>query len=140
MGIIDQWGNGLKLIADEMKAYPDIEFRWSEKGLQFQVQFSKRGFILLPQQELQQKLQQELQQNTLYSLVLKTIGEKTLTTKAILEALGQKEISGQLSKVIKVLLNDKLLVRTMPDKPNHPDQSLKLTQIGALFLKLMGSR
>ncbi|AEI50625.1 ATP-binding protein [Runella slithyformis] len=144
MGIIDQWGNGLKLIADEMKAYPDIEFRWSEKGLQFQVQFSKRDFILLPQQELQQelqqKLQQELQQNTLYSLVLKTIGEKTLTTKAISEALGQKEISGQLSKVIKVLLNDKLLVRTMPDKPNHPDQSLKLTQTGALFLKLMGSR
>lgn len=39
IGIIDQWGNGLKLIFDELKDYPDIEFRWFEKGLQFQVQF-----------------------------------------------------------------------------------------------------
>jgi len=32
LGIIDQWGNGLKLIADELKAYPEIEFRWKEVG------------------------------------------------------------------------------------------------------------
>jgi predicted HTH transcriptional regulator len=34
IGIIDQWGNGLRLIADELKEYPEIEFRWFEKGLQ----------------------------------------------------------------------------------------------------------
>ena len=40
VGLIDQWGNGLKLIADELKAYPEIEFKWFERGgLQFQVQF-----------------------------------------------------------------------------------------------------
>ena len=44
LGIIDQWGNGLKLIADELKAYPEIEFRWFEKGLQFQVQFLKKDY------------------------------------------------------------------------------------------------
>jgi predicted HTH transcriptional regulator len=49
LGIIDQWGNGLKLIADELKEYPGIEFRWYEKGLQFQVQFVKKE---LQQQEL----------------------------------------------------------------------------------------
>ncbi|MFC2412263.1 MAG: RNA-binding domain-containing protein [Bacteroides sp.] len=42
LGIIDQWGNGLKLVADEMKNYPEIEFRWQEVGLSFQVQFVKR--------------------------------------------------------------------------------------------------
>jgi ATP-dependent DNA helicase len=42
LGIIDQWGNGLKLVADEMKDYPEIEFRWQEVGLSFQVQFVKR--------------------------------------------------------------------------------------------------
>ncbi len=46
LGIIDQWGNGLKLIADELKAYPEIEFKWFEKGLQFQVQFLKRDYKL----------------------------------------------------------------------------------------------
>lgn len=45
LGIIDQWGNGLKLIADELKAYPTIELRWKEVGLSFQVQFVKRNFI-----------------------------------------------------------------------------------------------
>ena len=39
LGIIDQWGNGLKLIADELKEYPGIELRWKEVGLSFQVQF-----------------------------------------------------------------------------------------------------
>jgi len=45
LGIIDQWGNGLKLIADELKEYPTIELRWKEVGLSFQVQFVKRNFI-----------------------------------------------------------------------------------------------
>ena len=34
-----QWGNELKLIADELKEYPNIELRWKEVGLSFQVQF-----------------------------------------------------------------------------------------------------
>lgn len=58
LGIIDQWGNGLKLISDELKDYPEIKFRWHETGLQFQVQFVKKD--IQQQQELQQKLQQEL--------------------------------------------------------------------------------
>ncbi|MCM0236650.1 putative DNA binding domain-containing protein [Bacteroides fragilis] len=45
LGIIDQWGNGLKLIADELKEYPTIELRWKEVGLSFQVQFVKCDFI-----------------------------------------------------------------------------------------------
>jgi predicted HTH transcriptional regulator len=45
MGIIDQWGNGLKLIADELKDYPQIEFRWKETGLSFQVQFVKLDYV-----------------------------------------------------------------------------------------------
>lgn len=45
LGIIDQWGNGLKLISDELKEYPDIELYWKEVGLSFQLQFVKRNFI-----------------------------------------------------------------------------------------------
>lgn len=44
LGIIDQWGNGLKLVAEEMKSYPEIELRWREVGLSFQVQFIKRNY------------------------------------------------------------------------------------------------
>ena len=28
LGLIDQWGNGLKLIADELREYRDIELKW----------------------------------------------------------------------------------------------------------------
>jgi ATP-dependent DNA helicase RecG len=45
LGVIDQWGTGLKLIADELKNYPEIELKWFEKGLQFQVQFINKAFI-----------------------------------------------------------------------------------------------
>lgn len=44
LGIIDQWGNGLKLIADELKEYPNIELRWKEVGLSFQVQFINTNY------------------------------------------------------------------------------------------------
>ena len=57
LGIIDQWGNGLKLIADELKEYPEIEFRWKEVGLSFQVQFIKSNYK--NQLELGQELRQE---------------------------------------------------------------------------------
>lgn len=46
LGIIDQWGNGLKLVAEEMKNYPNIELRWREVGLSFQVQFVRRDYSL----------------------------------------------------------------------------------------------
>jgi predicted HTH transcriptional regulator len=127
IGIIDQWGNGLRLSADELKEYPEIEFRWFEKGLQFQVQFIKSDYAK----------QQELQQESMYSLVLKALREKALTTREISEALRQKEISGHLSRVIKKLLKDGLIERTIPDNPNHPAQRHRLAERGQLFLKLI---
>ena len=48
----------MKLIADELKEYPEIDFRWVEKGLQFQLQFIKK---IKAQPELQSELQSELQ-------------------------------------------------------------------------------
>ena len=47
----------MKLIADELKEYPEIDFRWVEKGLQFQLQFIKK---IKAQPELQPE-QPELQ-------------------------------------------------------------------------------
>ena len=44
LGIIDQWGNGLKMIAEELKQYPKIDFKWQEIGLSFQVQFINKNY------------------------------------------------------------------------------------------------
>ncbi len=43
LGIIEQWGNGLQLIAKEMERYPEIELQWSEPGVAFRVSFIKKG-------------------------------------------------------------------------------------------------
>jgi ATP-dependent DNA helicase RecG len=52
MGIIDQWGNGLQLIADELKLYPEIELKWFERGIQFQIQFINKAFKNVEKNEL----------------------------------------------------------------------------------------
>ena len=39
LGIIDQWGNGLKLIGDELAKFKHIKLEWNESGMQFQLQF-----------------------------------------------------------------------------------------------------
>ena len=44
IGIIDQWGNGLMLINEEMKKYPNIELKWKEVGLSFQIQFINKNY------------------------------------------------------------------------------------------------
>ena len=45
LGLIDQWGNGLKLIANELKHYDKIDLKWFEVGLQFQVQLLNKQRI-----------------------------------------------------------------------------------------------
>ena len=44
LGIIEQWGNGLRLIAEELKKYPDIKMEWSEPGISFRITFIKRQY------------------------------------------------------------------------------------------------
>ncbi|MBN2280488.1 MAG: putative DNA binding domain-containing protein [Candidatus Marinimicrobia bacterium] len=57
LGIIEQWGNGLQLIAENLKQYPEIELKWNEPGIAFRVSFIKKNFIEQP--ELQLELEQE---------------------------------------------------------------------------------
>jgi Predicted transcriptional regulator containing an HTH domain and an uncharacterized domain shared with the mammalian protein Schlafen len=139
MGIIDQWGNGLKLIADELKEYPQIEFRWKETGLSFQVQFVKLDFVAEQElrQELQGELQGELNKPTMYSEVLYKIQETPLSRKEISEAFGQKKISGQLEKVLSKLIEDRLIENTIQGNKNHPKQKLRITKRGIVFLELL---
>ncbi|MCQ2275137.1 MAG: winged helix-turn-helix transcriptional regulator, partial [Bacteroidales bacterium] len=41
LGLIDQWGNGLKVIYDQLQDYPEIKFKWKEVGMSLQVSFVK---------------------------------------------------------------------------------------------------
>lgn len=135
LGIIEQWGNGLRLVAKEMQSYPEIELSWKEPGIAFRVTFTCKNFQ--QQKELQKELQHELQKETLYSKVLRLVIQKTSSTKELSVALGQKSISGQLKKVVSKLRKDKLVEWTEPDTEQSSNQKYRITEKGNLFLKLL---
>ena len=62
---------------------------------------------------------------------------ESLSRQGISTALGQKKVSGQMNKVIQKLIADKLIVRTIPETPNHPAQKFKITENGKIFLELL---
>ena len=49
--------------------------------------------------------------------------------------LGNKEISGQLNKVIRMLVAEQQVEPTIPDKPNSRLQRYRLTPQGEAYLK-----
>ena len=52
--------------------------------------------------------------------------------------LGQKEVSGQLNKIIRGLLRKKYIELTIPDKQNSRLQKYRLTKKGMGYLKKFG--
>lgn len=54
-----------------------------------------------------------------------------------IEELKQKQISGQLNKILSKLVDDELIERIIPDSINHPDQKFRVTKRGLVFLELL---
>lgn len=103
------------------------------RGISFQVKFIRKETGR--QSELQPELQSELRKESLYGVVLRLLNDKQLNTGELSELLGQKNISGQLRKVIRKLHQDQLITNLIPNNVNHPAQRHQLTEIGRMFLK-----
>lgn len=120
LGIIDQWGNGLKLISEELKDYPEIDFKWIETGLQFQVQFIKKNYkapkedkgfgFLVDEYGLDiNEIEKDLGERSL--VILKMMSENSkITSNELAEAIGVAEIT--IKRDIKELTDKKYLDRT----------------------------
>jgi len=150
LGIIDQWGNGFKLITDDLKDYPEIEFRWHETGLQFQVQFVKR------ESQQQQELQQDLdtlwhQVSTKLGLSWHQVGTKLAPSwhqvekllgfcsesrfmKEIMSELGWKDRTKFRKRYINPLLETGIIYMTDPEDVNNPKQQYYISEKGKLLL------
>ncbi len=164
LGIIEQWGNGLKLISSELQKYPEIGLEWKEPGLSFRVTFTNKklahqepqqelqqelqqGLMMEPQhrfqrtqQESQQEFQQEFKGEKLHTKILRLILYKPLSRKEISIQLGQKVISGQLNDVLAKLLRDGLIDWTIKDKLTSSKQKHQITQKGKEFIKMLKTK
>jgi predicted HTH transcriptional regulator len=154
MGIIDQWGNGLKLISDELKKYPEIEFKWFERGMQFQVQFVKRDYYALLNadtdligENIGTKLALDWHQagtklapswHQVEEMLRFCIDSQTI--QAIMEVSGWKDRTKFRKKYIKLFMDLDVLGMTIPDKPNSPNQKYFLTEVGKSFVEVLQQR
>ena len=77
----------------------------------------------------------ESQPESLDRRVLALLKTQALSKAEISTHLGQKEVSGQLNKVIRSLIAQGLIEYTLPDKPNSRLQKYRLPLAGERALK-----
>ncbi|MBN1849858.1 MAG: hypothetical protein JW932_14890 [Deltaproteobacteria bacterium] len=81
--------------------------------------------------------QPESQPESLDRRVLALLKSQALGKAEISEHLGQKEVSGQLNKVIRGLMGKGLIEYTLPDKPNSRLQKYQLASKGQSLIKIV---
>ena len=85
------------------------------------------------------KVQPESLPGDLKSRVLNLLADGPLSRSELSKKLGQKEVSGQLKKVFRDLLTDKMIEYTLPEKRRSPRQQYRLTEEGEISLASLKS-
>lgn len=80
---------------------------------------------------------QESQPESLNVRVLGLLEGTPMAKAELASGLGQKEVSGQLNKVVRLLLNDRVIEYTIPAKPQSRLQKYRLTEEGRAVLAAM---
>ena len=77
------------------------------------------------------KSQQESRQESLEAKVLSLLAaDRPMSRSELSKRLGQKKISGQLNKTIRLLMRERSIEYTLPDKPQSRFQKYRLTDQG----------
>ena len=119
---IEKYGSGFIRIRKALQDYPEIDFEVKEFTGGVMVTFAQK------QPESQPESALPLEARVLRLLAKGPMGKRDIST-----ALGQKEVSGQLNKVIRALLTQGLIELTIA---NHP--SSRLQKYRLIFVKRSG--
>ncbi|HLA26745.1 MAG TPA: ATP-binding protein [Syntrophales bacterium] len=145
--MVEAWGRGMPLI---LQNEPSAKFKVIANI--FIAGFDRPSFVesgvgagdMTPQVTPQvagarsrPESQPESQPESLKNRVLRLLMASAMRKAEISLALGQKEVSGQLNKIIRELLAENIIEYTIPEKPNSRLQKYCLTLTGRdLVVKL----
>jgi ATP-dependent DNA helicase RecG len=117
LGIIEQWGNGLRIIADELQNYPEIGLEWKEPGIAFRVTFFKKNFIPDTIAGTFSDASEKTSEKTSEKILELIENNKNITIKELAENIGvtTRSIERNLTKLQK----DKKLQRIGGDKGGY---------------------
>lgn len=80
--------------------------------------------------ESQPESRRELQPESLEARLLVLLAGGAMAKAALSQSLGQKAVSGQLNKVVRRLVADRMIEYTLPDRPRSRLQKYRLTDQG----------
>ena len=79
---------------------------------------------------VQIKVQPESLRGDLKSRVINLLVDGPLSKSELSKKLGHKEVSGQLNKIVRNLVADRMIEYTLPEKPTSSRQKYRLTNKG----------
>ena len=137
IGAIEAWGRGTNRVIDECKKYGVEPPTFREESGFLAVTFkarigpeaepeSQQKSRLKSQPESRPESRPESQPESIQEKVLRLLETGSFSKSEIARALGQKQISGQLKKVLLALAEEGRIEFTIPDKPNSRLQKYRL--------------
>lgn len=130
--MLENWGRGISLIMDECKKarIPEPEYRLRKGFVTLVFRYGANNPLATPQLPHSYPIVTPQLIN-----ILNAIGDKTRSTKEIMEAVGLKDKRNILKKYIYPAIEQHLIEQLYPESPNHPQQKYRLTDKGKESLK-----
>ncbi len=147
---LESWGRGIDLIRQASLTHgapePRLEWDnglwvvfpfapgWTEVSITQPVTQTVTQPVEVPQPESQPESRPESRPESLEAKVMTLLVSGPLSKAELATGLGHKEISGQLNKIIRLLMAELNVEQTIADKPNSRLQKYRLTAKGATIL------
>ena len=143
LGLIEQWGSGVRRIFDEAarKGLPEPVIEEIASGVRLRIRLPQshapgvlpfddpKGTEQVDTKRLESRLESKLAAKVVLQLAVQPSGKAELAN-----TLGHATVSGELHKQIRRLHDLSLIEMTIPDKPQSRLQRYRLTQKGRELL------